>query len=77
MNRALRCQSCGMPIDNGCYCRYCVDKEGNLQSFEERFERMVQWMLKEQSGLSRQEAEKRTRDYMRTMPAWKDHPGLN
>jgi hypothetical protein len=66
-----------MPVDDGLYCRYCVDKSGNLQSFEERFERMVQWTMKERSGINRQEAEQQTRAYMRAMPAWKDHPGLS
>jgi hypothetical protein len=66
-----------MPIDDGLYCQYCVDESGNLQPFEERFERMVMWTMKEQNNISRQEAENKTRAYMRTMPAWKDHPGLS
>ncbi len=65
-----------MPIDSGIYCHYCVDENGNLQSFEERFEKMVQWSLKEEPNMSREEAEKRTRAYMRTLPAWKDHPNV-
>ena len=71
-----KCESCGMPIDDGQFCHYCVDEHGNLQSFEERFERMVQWTLTERSQLSRDEAEEQTRQYMRTMPAWKNHPQL-
>ncbi len=70
-----RCQSCGMPIEMGPYCPHCVDERGQLQPFEERFERMVQWSQRKQ-GLSRAEAEERTREYMRTMPAWKGHPRL-
>ncbi|AJQ93687.1 zinc ribbon domain-containing protein [Gynuella sunshinyii] len=71
-----RCESCGMPIDDGQFCQYCVDEQGQLQPFEERFERMVQWALSERSDLSRPEAEEQTRQYMRTMPAWKHHPHL-
>ncbi len=71
----VRCESCGMPIEMGPYCRHCVDDAGQLQPFEERFERMVQWSVRQQ-GLSRAEAEVRTREHMRTMPAWKGHPGL-
>jgi len=41
----------------------------------ERFERMTRWAMR-QDGLERPAAEARTRQYMRGMPAWKDHPGL-
>jgi len=70
-----RCQSCGMPIEMGPYCRHCVDAAGKLQPFEERFERMVQWAM-QREGLAREAAEEKTRAYMRGMPAWRDHPGL-
>jgi hypothetical protein len=68
------CESCGMPIDNGTYCRYCVDANGQLQDFDTRFERMVQWTLREDAQLSRDEAERRTLAYMARMPAWAQHP---
>lgn len=68
------CESCGMPIDNGSYCTHCVDAEGRLQDFETRFERMVQWALREEQGLARDEAERRTQAYMARMPAWAQHP---
>jgi hypothetical protein len=70
-----RCRSCGMPIEMGPYCPHCVDEAGQLQPFEERFERMVQWMMRHEP-LDRSAAEARTREYMRSMPAWRDHPGL-
>jgi hypothetical protein len=76
MNTNAKCQSCGMPIETGIYCPYCVDAHGNLQTFEERFERMVQWVLQREPGVARADAEQRTRAYMRTMPAWRDHPKL-
>ncbi|MFT4251065.1 MAG: hypothetical protein QM608_01090 [Caulobacter sp.] len=66
------CESCGMPIESGRYCRYCVDESGALQDFETRFERMVQWQ--QRRGGSREAAERETLAYMATMPAWKDHP---
>ena len=44
--------------------------------FAERFERMVQWVYKNKPGTPKDEAERQTREYMRTMPAWKDHPEL-
>jgi hypothetical protein len=37
------CGSCSMPIESGRYCAYCVDERGELQPFETRFARMVDW----------------------------------
>jgi len=68
------CQSCGMPIESGAYCQYCVGENGELQEFEERFARMVQFMKRRQASLTQAEAEAKTLDYMATMPAWRDHP---
>ena len=68
------CESCGMPIENGHYCQHCVDEKGNLQAFEERFERMTQWQQRQKPGLTREKAEQETLAYMARMPAWKDHP---
>lgn len=72
-----QCESCGMSIDDGSYCQYCVDEKGQLQAFEERFERMLQWARKENPEQSLEQAKLQTRAYMRTMPAWKDHAKLN
>ena len=73
-----RCESCGMPLGDAAtaspYCEHCAPG-GTLQPFEERFERMTQWVIRSE-GLDRATAEARTRDYMRTMPAWRDHPAL-
>ena len=66
------CESCGMPIETGHYCAYCVDESGALQDFPTRFERMVQWQ--ERRGSPRAQAERETIAYMANMPAWKDHP---
>ncbi len=68
------CESCGMPIETGPYCPYCVGGDGKLQPFEERFERMVQWQMRQKPGTARPQAEKETLAYMAKMPAWKDHP---
>jgi hypothetical protein len=79
------CESCGMPLDTAAdhaagdphspYCRYCTTEDGSLQPFEERFERLTQWAVRK-DGLDRPTAEARTREYMRGMPAWRDHPAL-
>jgi hypothetical protein len=69
-----QCQSCAMPIETGIYCQHCADEHGKLQPFEERFERMVQWMLGQKPGLALAEARQQTLAYMAQMPAWRDHP---
>lgn len=68
------CESCGLPIDNGPYCTHCVDASGRLQDFDARFERMVQWALREEPTLAREQAEANTLAYMARMPAWAQHP---
>ncbi len=71
-----QCESCAMPIESGVYCRYCADEQGNLQPFEERFERMVQWMSRQNPNLSLADARQQTLVYMAKMPAWREHPAL-
>jgi hypothetical protein len=63
-----------MPIESGRYCGYCTDDSGALQSFDERFARMVEWQSRRDPGATRAEIERQTLDYMATMPAWQDHP---
>jgi hypothetical protein len=63
-----------MPIETGRYCQYCVDEKGELQSFEERFERMVSWQARKSPEKSRAVLEAETLAYMAKMPAWQDHP---
>jgi hypothetical protein len=69
-----KCQSCGMPIEQGIYCEHCTDETGQLQDFDTRFEKMIAWQLRR--GDSREDAEQKTLDYMATMPAWANHPDL-
>lgn len=68
------CESCSMPIETGRYCQHCTDSAGNLQPFDERFERMIAWQARKQPDASRAELEAATLEFMRKMPAWKDHP---
>ncbi len=67
------CESCGMPIEDGRYCQYCVDDTGALQDFDTRFRGMVEWRLREGGG-DRASAERDTLAHMATLPAWRDHP---
>jgi hypothetical protein len=63
-----------MPIETGPYCQYCVNENGELQAFEERFERMVSWQARKSPGKNRKDLEAETLVFMAKMPAWKDHP---
>ena len=74
MTNTTTCESCTMPIESGPYCGYCADEEGRLKPFSDRFESMAQWSMRENAGLSREEAERRTLEFMGTLPAWRDHP---
>lgn len=71
------CESCGMPIETGRYCNYCVDENGELQGFDERFENMVAWQMRREPGIERSDAEAATLAYMANMPAWKNHPRVH
>ena len=80
---ATNCESCGMiltaethgPKMDANYCKFCTTESGELQPFEERFERMTQWAIRK-DGLDPESAKAKTREYMRGMPAWHDHPAL-
>jgi hypothetical protein len=63
-----------MPIETGRYCQYCVDDKGELQRFDERFQRMVAFQQQRTPDATREEIETATLAYMARMPAWKDHP---
>jgi len=63
-----------MPIETGQYCQYCVNEQGELQPFEERFERMVSWQARRSPEKTRETLEAETLAFMAKMPAWKDHP---
>jgi hypothetical protein len=70
----VSCESCSMPIESGRYCAHCTDADGNLQPFDERLERMMEWQARRHPEQSRAEVEQATLAYMATMPAWRDHP---
>jgi hypothetical protein len=76
MSEKEPCQSCGLPIESGPYCPHCTNADGELYSFSETFARMVQFALRERELEDRDEAERVTLEYMRTMPAWSQHPEL-
>jgi hypothetical protein len=65
-----------MTIDSGEYCEYCTDDSGDLRSFDETFERFVQFAMGRDADLDRATAETKTRGFMSSMPAWQGHPKL-
>lgn len=71
-----RCESCGMPVDQGPYCPHCVDENGQLQGFDERLGRLTRYILARSPGLGSDEAGRQARAHMRTMPAWRDRAEL-
>jgi hypothetical protein len=77
MDSTHRCESCSMPIETGTYCQYCVTSTGELQPFDERFEKMVSFQMRQKPGLTREVAERDTLAFMAKMPAWKHHPGVS
>ncbi len=76
MPDAVTCQSCGMAIEAGPYCPYCVDEKGDLFAFKVALGRMAQFMRREKPELSEEESESSALDYMASMPAWRSHPEL-
>ena len=58
------CESCSMPIETGRYCAHCTDADGNLQPFEERFERMIAWQQRKTPSATRAELEQATLAFM-------------
>ena len=68
------CHSCTMPIETGEYCQYCVDESGQLHSFEETFQRMLQWTRRNDPQLDQKDAEAQVVRFMSERPAWRQHP---
>jgi hypothetical protein len=70
----MKCESCGMPIESGVYCEHCSDENGALQSLDERIRRMSIFMKDQDSSLDDVAADIKVREYLKNMPAWKNHP---
>ncbi len=76
MTKDFKCQSCGMAIESSPYCPNCTDQDGQLQAFEVRLGKMVQWLQSREPVLSPLEARRKALAAMAEMPAWRDHPTL-
>ncbi len=76
MEAQSQCHSCSMPIEAGPLCEHCSSDSGELLPFEECFERFIQWIQRQESGLGRDAAERKTLEFMSNMPAWAGNPEL-
>ena len=75
------CNSCGMPLENkedfsmgdtaSIYCKYCVDNNGKLLSYEAILKVNADY-LKESQGIAEEASIKMAKDLLKTMPAWKN-----
>jgi hypothetical protein len=75
------CIACGMPMEQAedhamgdvtkDYCTYCARPDGRMQSFEEKLESMMRYLMRAR-GLAQDEARREARARMDRLPAWKD-----
>ena len=76
------CVACGMPMKNAVdfamgdeskdYCVHCARPDGTMQSFDEKKESMINFIIKTQ-GLAHEAAEGAALSMMRKLPVWKGH----
>ncbi len=65
-----------MTIESGPYCEHCADASGNLRGFQEVVERFDQWTARRNPESTADEVRAKTLAFMASMPAWRDHPGI-
>jgi len=73
------CIACGMPMKKAAdfamgdeskdYCVYCARPDGSMQSFEEKKESMINFIIKTQ-GLALETAESAALSMMKKLPVW-------
>lgn len=81
MSEVKNCESCGMPMINpedfggsdvsNRYCRHCTNEKGELKSYDEIFDGLVNFIIKTQ-GMDRTQAELAAKEGLAKMPAWKN-----
>ncbi|MDD3173033.1 MAG: zinc ribbon domain-containing protein [Herbinix sp.] len=74
------CIACGMPMESISdyaandpsrdYCIHCARHDGEMQSFQEKKENLVKFIVRTQ-GFDEKVAEKMAESMMRKLPAWK------
>jgi hypothetical protein len=73
------CIACGMPMreksdfamgdESKDYCVHCANEDGSMQSFEQKKEGMIGFIIKTQ-GLALEAAESAAISMMKKLPAW-------
>ena len=76
------CIACGMPMmkaadyamgdENKDYCLHCARPDGSMQSFDEKKEGMISFVINTQ-GLAREAAESAALSMMKKLPAWESN----
>jgi len=76
------CIACGMPMreksdfamgdESKDYCVHCANDDGSMQSFEQKKEGMINFVIKTQ-GLARESAESAALSMMKKLPAWQSN----
>ena len=76
------CIACGMPMreksdfamgdESKDYCVHCANDDGSMQSFEQKKEGMISFVIKTQ-GLARESAESAALSMMKKLPAWQSN----
>jgi hypothetical protein len=71
------CQSCAAPLSDPAfkgksdrYCRYCLDKSGQLVSREQALQNVIGWFKTWQPDVSEQQLHRRAEHYLLSMPVW-------
>jgi hypothetical protein len=77
--KIVNCRSCGIPMEDesqhACgeaenpYCTYCTTPHGVLKGREQIQEQLVRFHM-ESLGMTRKEAEAKTKSHMKTLPEW-------
>ncbi|QLH34775.1 MAG: AraC family transcriptional regulator [Parachlamydiaceae bacterium] len=79
MKKCMTCGSCGMPLLksedyakgdlNSEVCRYCVDQDGSMKSYEEILQGTAAHFMKTQ-GITKTAANVMAKQLMETLPYW-------
>jgi hypothetical protein len=78
---ARMCIACGMPMmsaedfamadETRDYCRYCARLDGTMQSYEEKLDSMIRFVMKTQD-VDRKTARDIARESLADLPAWQN-----
>jgi hypothetical protein len=80
-NMEKMCIACGMTMQKPSdfalgdvtkdYCKYCVNEDGSLQTYDQRLESLTRLVQKQ--GMDEESARITAANLMAELPAWQDH----